>query len=294
MCYFGTDSLSADCVISQLGQLCALYSLASPPSPSPRERRKSPSARSLRSISIPPIFSFLIIPSNKLLSLYATEPEAARRVADWDASHPRRSDGRSASTSKAYEETGVHPLLRVSPLKSSPAAAPSCSYSLFGDLTELSKKEQRHSMTSDYPDYLDQPQTAPVPPKKKEMIATAFPGVFPLVRASPFGGGLTNGTPVKKRRSSSSPEDSTREKVPHLDQQPSTSTGLTGQKDVNITAELFWLKTQLAEQWPIKWLWQVGLSFLASPIRAKDWSGWTARLFLPNQRQRTSSCANQN
>lgn len=150
-----------------------------------------------------------------MISLYS-EPEAR----EWPT-------GRSASISTSSE---VHPLIRVSPLKSSP---PSCSYSLY------SEKERN--------DYLDRPK--PI-----------FPGVFPLVRAGPLtGGGLTNGTPVKKRRSSSSPEDSTREKVPHLDK-PSTSTGLTGEekKDVNLTAELFWLKTQLVEQWPIKWLWQVG------------------------------------
>lgn len=211
------------------------------------------------------------IPSNKLLSLYASEPDAARRVADWDAARPpRRNDGRSASTSKAYDEVAgsVHPLLRVSPLKSSPATIPSCSYSLFPD---LSPKKERRS-TTDYPDYLDFPQQLAsdcTRREKKDLPSLSnFPGVFPLVRASPFGGGLTNGTPVKKRRSSSSPEDSSREKIPHLDQQqPSTSTGITGnstgssKKDVNLTAELFWLKTQLAEQWPIKWLWQVSVPF---------------------------------
>ncbi|EYC34245.1 hypothetical protein Y032_0001g321 [Ancylostoma ceylanicum] len=89
---------------------------------------------------------------------------------------------------------------------------------------------------------------------------------------------------VKKRRSSSSPEDSHyREKIPHLEfthcrasasevepTEPSTSSGRrlpvtppdtpksssSDRKDVNLTAELFWLKTQLSEHWSMKWLWQ--------------------------------------
>lgn len=86
---------------------------------------------------------------------------------------------------------------------------------------------------------------------------------------------------VKKRRSSSSPEDSCREKIPHLDEhsrrsrdpflEPSTSSyspeatkavvvDQQQRKDVNLTAELFWLKTHLSEHWSMKWLWQVEYS----------------------------------
>lgn len=110
-------------------------------------------------------------------------------------------------------------------------------------------------------------------------------GAFPLTRAVPFHGGLSSGMAVKKRRSSSSPEDSHyREKIPHLEfnlcrssasevepTEPSTSSGQrlpatapetpknssSDRKDVNLTAELFWLKTQLSEHWSMKWLWQV-------------------------------------
>uniref|UniRef100_A0A1I7WVE7 Uncharacterized protein n=1 Tax=Heterorhabditis bacteriophora TaxID=37862 RepID=A0A1I7WVE7_HETBA len=119
------------------------------------------------------------------------------------------------------------------------------------------------------------------------MAPDHFNGVFPLSRAMPLRGGLTAGLAVKKRRSSSSPEDSRREKIPHLDQpcsskpynfndgsaeEASTSTStsivdknylsslkqivVSERKDVNLTAELFWLRTHLSEHWSMKWLWQ--------------------------------------
>ncbi|WKX90459.1 hypothetical protein Q1695_009367 [Nippostrongylus brasiliensis] len=166
-----------------------------------------------------------IISSNKLLSLY---PEADRRpkcLGDW-ANSPR-----SVSTSTSCDSSPqleIHPLFRCNPLKPS-------------DISPA----------------------------------------FPLTRTNTFRGGITSGTAVKKRRSSSSPEDPRcREKVPHLecrdpflepstsadpspfhhDEQPSTSQKLApstvDRKDVNITAELFWLKTQLSEHWSMKWLWQ--------------------------------------
>ncbi|CAD6194704.1 unnamed protein product, partial [Caenorhabditis auriculariae] len=128
-------------------------------------------------------------------------------------------------------------------------------------------------------------------------------GVFPITRATPLRGGLTAGLAVKKRRSSSSPEDSTREKIPHIEreqrfciavaaaaaptstssasasaalhdlQQPSTSgssspldrfssiknimkRSASEGKDINLTAELFWIKTQLSDHWSMKWMWQ--------------------------------------
>lgn len=84
---------------------------------------------------------------------------------------------------------------------------------------------------------------------------------------------------VKKRRSSSSPRNPRhREKVPHLEtykpcrlidpfNEPSTSAGpskenvlstfAVDEKDVNLTAELFWLKKHLSEHWSMKWLWKV-------------------------------------
>ncbi|KAK6731908.1 hypothetical protein RB195_008015 [Necator americanus] len=166
---------------------------------------------------------------NKLLPLYSEE--VAQYMSDWPSQ-------RSASTSTSCDSSPqreVHPLLRSKPAKP-------C------DLTNH--------------------------------------GAFPLTRALPFHGGLTSGMAVKKRRSSSSPEDSHyREKIPHLEStlyrsageelelsEPSTSSGprlpatppetppkissCSDRKDVNLTAELFWLKTHLSEHWSMKWLWQ--------------------------------------
>ncbi|KAE9415761.1 hypothetical protein Angca_004473, partial [Angiostrongylus cantonensis] len=101
---------------------------------------------------------------------------------------------------------------------------------------------------------------------------------FPLICGVPVQGGLTSGMTVKKRRSSSSPRNPRhREKVPHLEtskpcrlidpfNEPSTSAGPSEEnvlsafavdgKDVNLTAELFWLKKHLSEHWSMKWLWK--------------------------------------
>ena len=235
-------------------------------------------------------------------------PSAA--VTTSNSSSNLQNQQRSASTSTtSFEDSEFGSIMRTSTLHSlstSPCSLSSASYD--------SDVHQNAHDKADHDNGNHQPMK----------IVAGFP-VFPLCRAGllkgpasgQFSGGLTSGQPlVKKRRSSSSPEDGAcrSEKWPHLakdssptksnsstdDLVPTTSSGSTSalasilslrnrrdaattpstpstsssspfqslanlksivsrsnEKDVNLTAELFWLKTQLSDHWSMKWMWQV-------------------------------------
>ncbi|CAB3408086.1 unnamed protein product [Caenorhabditis bovis] len=151
-------------------------------------------------------------------------------------------------------------------------------------LSEAIRREDaaEYSEDSDEEDFVPHPLCRAAP-----MMSPLARGGFPLTPSPTPSTSAASSILTKKRRSSSSPEEQgrRREKMPHLVQplnyrrQPMTTSLTTDEastsngspldivksivkrsasesQDINLSADLFWLKSQISDNWALKWFWQ--------------------------------------